>query len=140
MRLDELFGMDDDDGMTVSQRLQQTALSVIIPMLAHNVPFVTVQSIMDELRSTRPGIFVDRALIMDLLDPDKVKAVTKIEGDRIYLQAPEEDEHKAGEDETAKDVDKIKKNAIQQAKKDTTAPATPTTAPSPPAPAPTNQQ
>ena len=117
MRLYELF--NDDSGLSVQQQIQQSALDIITPLLANNVPFVTVQAVIDGLRQARPGVLIDRAFVMDLMDPDKVKAVSKIEGDRIYLQSPgTEGEHKAGKDEAKRQVDKIKSDAIQQAQKD----------------------
>lgn len=117
MRLFELF--NDEHEMTIQQQLTQTALDFITPLLANNVPFITVQSVIDALRQSRPGILVDRSFVFDLLDPDTVKAVSKIEGDRIYLQSPgTDDEHKAGEDETARQIDKIKGDAMKKAQKD----------------------
>ncbi len=116
MRLDELFG--NDDAMTETERLRQAALDLLIPLVGQKVPFVTVQTIIDQLRQMQPGILVDRALLVKILDPDVVKAVSKIEGDRIYLASNgDEDISKENEDEATKNIQKVKDAAIQQAQK-----------------------
>ena len=114
MRLCELFA----EPMNIEQQLQQTALDIITPLLANKVPFITVQAVIDELRGARPGLVIDRAFVMDLMDPDKIKAVSKIEGDRIYLQAPPTDEFKAGEDQAENDIQRVKNSAIKKAQTD----------------------
>ncbi|CAM6054955.1 unnamed protein product [Sphagnum tenellum] len=94
------------------------AIDYLTPLVAHKVPFITVQQAVDELRRMRPGILVDRAMIMSLLDPEKVKAVKSIEGDRINLQQPDQIDNKVDDDDAQKEVDKIKDMAKQKAQKD----------------------
>jgi len=113
MRLFELF----DDQPSVGDHLQQAALDILTPMIAHKVPFVSVKSIVDQLRDTRPGIVIDRDLVLSLLDPDKIAAVTKIEGDRIYLSGAPSEQNVADKTEAEKSIAKVKKNAIKQAQK-----------------------
>jgi len=114
MRLDELF----EPEMSVKERMQQMAIDFLMPLVAHKVPFVTVQQMIDELRNMRPGILVDRALIMNLLDPEKVKAVKSIEGDHINLQEPNEADRAVDDNQAEKEVEKIKDLAKQKAQKD----------------------
>lgn len=133
MRLDELF---QQPGPSAGDHLLQAALDVITPMLAHKVPFVTVQRLIDLLRATNSGLDIDRALVVDLLDPTKVQAVSKIEGDRIYLTPPGEgDGEKSDEDDRQDNIDAVKAQAIDQAQKQVSKPAPAPVAP-PPAPAP----
>ena len=81
-----LFELFQTDKLSVSDRLQQTAIDFLTPLVAHRVPFVTVQQVVDELRDAGPGILVDRALVMSILDPEKIKVVQSIEGDRIIVE------------------------------------------------------
>ena len=122
MRIDELFdaAVAADDKRTIADRLQQMAIDYLTPLLAHKVPFITVQQAIDELRRLRPGVLVDRAMIMNLLDPDKVKVVASIEGDRINLQQPDDIDRKVDDDAAAQEVDKIKDMAKAKAQKDIT--------------------
>jgi len=119
MLLCELF-KEKTNNFSLKSRLQQAVIDFLTPLVAHKVPFVTVQQMIDEIRNMRPGLLVDRSLIMTLLDPDIVKTVKSIEGDRIYLQQPEEIEHEVDDDSAEKEVEKIKYMAKQKAKKDIT--------------------
>jgi hypothetical protein len=129
MRLFELFpddeaGANDDkqtsfqnkDGM--SQRLRQAALDLITPMLGNNVPFVTMKQIIDGLSGARFGIVITPALIMDVLNPDEVKAVSKIDGDRVYLQKPGAPSHEVDQDQQEKDKEQVGTMAATQINKD----------------------
>ena len=116
MRLNELFD-NNNPQMSIANRLKQAALDIITPLLAHRVPFITVQNVIDELRDTRSGIVVDRSLVMKLLNPMKVKAVSKIEGDRIYLSPPDEGPAaQNSKDEAENNIQNVKDKAIKQAK------------------------
>jgi hypothetical protein len=114
MRLDELF----NSGESITSGLQQAAIDILTPLLANKVPFVTIQSVIDNLRSSRPGIVIDRALIMKILDPNKIQSISKIEGDRIYLQSPDENSVNSAEDEEQDQIDKVKKDAMAKAQSD----------------------
>lgn len=109
MLLFELFsGGDLTDG------LKQAALDYLTPLIAHSVPYVTIQSMVDELRKLNSGLTIDRALILSILDPSKINIVSKIQGDRIYISKPPEEQttdEKKGQD----DIQKVKNNAIKQA-------------------------
>ena len=116
MRLNELYD-NNNPQMSIANRLKQAALDIITPLLAHRVPLITVQNVIDELRDTRSGIVVDRSLVMKLLNPMKVKAVSKIEGDRIYLSPPDEGPAaQNSKDEAENNIQNVKDKAIKQAK------------------------
>jgi hypothetical protein len=96
MLLCELF----DSGNKMEERLRQAALEVITPYLAQGLPFVTMQQMITALRP-HSGIDITRGLLMKILDPNKTKAVDKIEGDHIVLAKPDEDEQTAEDDAAA---------------------------------------
>lgn len=131
MRLNELFDQPAAKPTTILDRLRHMTIDFLTPLVAHKVPFITVQQMVDELRRRRPGILVDRALVMTLLDPETVKSVKDIDGDRINLQQPDQIEHAVDDDGAEAEVNKIKDMAKQKATKDVTAPA-----PAPPIAAP----
>ena len=114
MRLLELF---DQTGADLGDRLKQSALDLLTPLVANKVPFVTVDQVIDMLRDTRPGLMIDRSLVMSVLDPDSIKAVKKIDGDRIYLQQPENDDHSVDVDQAEKDKQTVMKKGQNAAKK-----------------------
>ena len=74
----------------MEERLRQSALEVITRYLAQGLPFVTMQQVIDAMRRNRSGMDITRGLLMKILDPNKVKAVDKIEGDHIVLAKPDE--------------------------------------------------
>lgn len=117
MYLTELFS--DEGGMTVSDHLKQAALDLLIPLAGQKVEFATVGQVIDALRQRRPGIVIDRAMVMDLLNPNKVKLVKKIEGDRIYLQLPSAESRGLAVDDAEKEKEQVQSKAIQQAMKQT---------------------
>lgn len=127
MLLLELFpeaaGPDDDDQAVsdhgeMTERLRQAALDVITPMLGINVPFVTIQQVIDRLSGARFGIVITPALIMQILDPQAVKAVNRIEGDRIYLtQAKDTAEREVDDGQQQKDQEHVGDMAVDQINK-----------------------
>lgn len=117
MYLSELF--NDEGGMTVSDHLKQAALDFLIPLAGKKVEFATVGQVIDALRQRRPGIVIDRAMVMDLVNPNKVKLVKKIEGDRIYLQLPSAESRGLAQDDKEKEKEDIERKATKQALKQT---------------------
>lgn len=128
MFIRELFE-DDGDGIDpgalqpkpageMLRRLRQAALDVIAPLLGQNVPFVTMKQMIDALSDARSGIVINPALVMQILDPDTVKAVSKIEGDRIYLQAPTGIEHDVDQDQKKRDDEHVSDMAVKQINRD----------------------
>jgi hypothetical protein len=113
MLLIELF----DSGGDMKDGLRQAVLNIITPFLGQNIPFVTIQHVIDGLRAARFGITITRGLVMELLDPEVMKAVSKIEGDRIYLAEPDAEGEKTTDAEDAeKDQEQVQDMAQNQAK------------------------
>lgn len=114
MRLFELF---DDGPLDVTDDIRQSLMDVLTPMVASKVPFVTVQQIIDKLRDMRTGMAVDRNLVMTLLDPDEIKIIDKIEGDRVYLNNPESALRSVDKEDAEKEAEHVTDLAQGQAKK-----------------------
>lgn len=121
MLLLELFPEDDEQPFhskhgEMQQKLRQAALDLITPLLGQNVPFVTMQQVIDGLSSARFGIVITPAIIMDLLNPDDVKAVEKIENDRIYLAKPgaEPKDREVAQDQQEQDQEHVSDMAAKQ--------------------------
>lgn len=116
MRLNELFS----SGNEMKDKLRQAALDIITPFMGQDLPFVTVQQVIEGLRNRRLGITIDRSLLMNLLNPDEVNGIAKIEGDRIYLQNAEGAAHTQTEEpgaDTDEKPDHVTNMAQQGAKK-----------------------
>lgn len=114
MLIYELF---DDSGGDMMNQLRQEALDFITPLLGQDIPFVTVQQVIDALRSDKFGIVINRSLVMQILNPDQIKAVSKIEGDRIYLAYPENPSHEVDADDREKEQEQVGDMAQKQAAK-----------------------
>jgi hypothetical protein len=108
-----------DSGDLLSD-LREKILDYLTPLMVRKVEYVTVQEIEDILRNMRSGLMIDRGLVMELIDPTKIKAVKKIEGDKIYLNTPHPAENESGPDQAAKNADKVSNMATKQAKKEVT--------------------
>ncbi len=118
MLLRELF---DDKPVNLVDDLRALMIDILTPLAANQVPFVTVQQIVDRLREVRSGARVDRNLVMTVLDPNEVKVVKKIEGDRIYLALPVSDEVSKTEDDEEREKERIRGKAQKQATKQASA-------------------
>lgn len=116
MKLFELFADAAGDGDMIST-LRQDAIDMLMPLAAQKVPYVTVQAIIDKLRTYETGITIDRALVMQILDPNAVKLVTKIEGDKVYFTLPDEQDRAVDDTQKVKDAEHTKSTAQDQAKK-----------------------
>jgi len=68
---------------------------------------------------------------MDLLNPDEVEAVDKIEGDRIYLANPETSAQALDADDEQKNQEHVTDMASDQAKKTLQEPPPPPPPPKP---------
>jgi hypothetical protein len=112
-----IFELFDSSGGELMDQMRQDALDVITPFLAQDVPFITINQIIDGLKSFKLGIVIDRSLIMQLLDPDTLKAIDRIEGDRIYLTQPEDATREVDAKDQQKDMDHVNDMAQNQAKK-----------------------
>lgn len=115
MRLHDLY--EASDKMVVE--LRQQVIDYLIPMVAHKIDFVTVSEIEAMLRNSRTGLSVDRSLVMQILDPTKIKVVKRVDGERVYLSitAAMTDDGASTEEEEQKAQDKLSDKATKQAKK-----------------------
>jgi hypothetical protein len=116
MNLFELFDQSSS-GDDLVKSLRDTMIDSLVGLAAHGVPYVTVQNVIDKLKATDPGIEVDRPLVMHILDPQEVKLVTKIEGDRIYFSLPDQNDRKVDDNQKEKDKAHVASQAQDQAKK-----------------------
>jgi hypothetical protein len=137
MILLELFDANDpqlDDGQDLRKDLKNDAIDILMPFAAHGVPFVTVQNVIDKLGEAKSGLVIDRALVMDILNPEEVKIVKKIEGDKIWLTIPEpvDGQREVTQQKQEQDKQKTINMAQQQAKKQVAAPPAPAPAAPPP--------
>lgn len=114
MLLWELF---DSNPLDIVDGLRDQIMDVLTPFAANKVPYVSVDQIIDRLHDAQSGMAVDRALVVHVLDPAKVKMVKSIEGDRVYLDLPNIHQDEANEDEKQKNANKVKATATKQAKK-----------------------
>ncbi len=114
MLLRELF---EDTGGDMMNGLRQQVLDFLIPMVSHDVEFVTVQDIEAMLRDARTGLTIDRGLVMQILDPTKVKMVKKVEGDKVFLSVTAAMTSTANDDEQEKQADDLNNKATAQAVK-----------------------
>ena len=114
MRLYEIF---DDSPLDITNDMRQNIMDVLTPMVASKVPFVTIQQVIDKLRQLRTGVSIDRNLIMSMLDPDKIKIISKIEGDRIYLSSPTSPTRSLNKNDEQKEKEHVADMAKKQAAK-----------------------
>jgi hypothetical protein len=112
MLLCELFEPD-----SLTDQLRQAALDYLTPLLGENVPFVTVDQMIEALRHSNFGVVINQPLIMELLNPDEVEAVSKIEGDKIFLATPDaiEQERAVSAEDAEKDQEHVQDMAQDQA-------------------------
>lgn len=116
MYLFELFGEQDDGGMT--ELLRSQVMDYLTPLAAEEVEYIPIQDIADVLRNARTGLVIDRGLIMRLIEPNVCKLVKEIQGDKVYLALPVDDMAAKTEQDEEKDREKIAKTGEQMAKKE----------------------
>jgi hypothetical protein len=112
-----IFEIFSDSVGDILESLRDDIVDYLMPLAAEGVAYVTVQNVLDKLRERQSGLEIDRALVMRVLDPKKVKLVTKIEGDRIYFRIPIPTDKKA-DDQKQKDQNHLSSTALKQARKD----------------------
>lgn len=105
----------------VGTEMQQAATNMIVPLIDQHVPFMTMKQAIQGLSSVNHGIQITRAMVNDIFSPDKIKAIKKVEGDRIWFQYPDHqhsDEQKQGSADKVADLaaDQINKNLKGKAK------------------------
>lgn len=99
---------------TIVTDLKQVALDYLTPLLAQNVPFIPVRSLIDELKKTQSGLTIDRPLIKKILKNNPTFILTD---DKIFINQPVSDQDQE-EVEAEKNIQKVKANAIKQAQKE----------------------
>jgi hypothetical protein len=107
-------GLKPQSGGQMTQQIRQAALDVITPFLGQNVPFITIAQLIDSLSGARFGIVITPALIMSILNPDDIKAISKIENDRIYLQGPGVPNSEHDQDDAEQDKEHVGDMAVNQ--------------------------
>ena len=115
MRLYEF--LDQTKGMLGS--LRQQIMDYLTPLVAHDVDSVSVQSIIDELGDFRSGLEIDRSLVMQIMNPESMKLVKRIDGDTIYLNIVAAMQPNAEtQDQKERDAQTISNKATTQARKE----------------------
>lgn len=117
MLLRDLFEGIGDGNRGMMTSLRQQIIDYLIPMVAHGVDFVSINDIETMLKSARTGLTIDRGLVMQLLDPTKVKLVKKVEGDKVYLSVAAAMSSNSTDDEQEKAAEKLSTKATKQAVK-----------------------
>ena len=113
-----LFELFDNPGHDLEGELRTSIMDVLTPLVAQGVPYTTIDSIIDELQKQgSTHLRIDRALVMQLCDPNDMKIVKSIEGDRLNFTLPEPDIAADTEAEDEKDKEKVHKDAVKQARK-----------------------
>lgn len=113
MRLFELF----DDYSSVLSQMRSTVMDILTPVAANGVESVSLSALMKKLEEVDAGIVLDRDLALKILNPDIIRLITKVEGDRVYLDQPSKISSSSNERETIKKVKRVKKMATKAAKK-----------------------
>jgi pyridoxine 5'-phosphate synthase PdxJ len=114
MRYHEII-REDNDAM---DPVRNAVIDILTPLVSNGVQVVSVQQILDKLKDSDTGIAIDRSLLMQILDPDQVKIVKSIEGDRINLNTGNDGSQRAvTQKQQQSEQDKIKNTAADQAKK-----------------------
>lgn len=104
-------------GGEMTEKLRQAALDYLTPLMGAGWPFVTTEQVAQALHHQNFGIVVTPATVMQLLNPNDVPAVSRIEGNRIYFKDAEEeqpDQEEKQKDEQ-KDRQQVQNMAQQQA-------------------------
>ena len=121
----------------MTEQLRQAALDYLTPLLSENVPFITINQMIEALRHNDFGIVVNKPMIMELLDPDEVEAISKIEGDRIFLATPDtvDQDREVSADDAEKDQAHVQDMAQGQAQQNLEQPPPEAPPQAPPQPA-----
>ena len=101
-----------------SESFKVAILDLLTPIAASGVEYVTFKQLAQKLKSIPSGLHIDRALIMQILDPNEFPLIKSIEGDKIFLNPSIEGPERAVNDEQKdREADQIKKTAASQALK-----------------------
>jgi hypothetical protein len=90
-------------------------MDYLTPLAVQKVESIPIQDIEDILKQARSGLIIDRGLIMQLLDPNDCKLVSKIEGDTVYITLPVADMSAKTDQDDERDKEKIANTASKVA-------------------------
>lgn len=106
------------------QKLQdsfaQRILDILTPLAANGVEYVTIDQIIQKMKSVPSGLYVDRELIMSVLDPNNFPLIKSIEGDKLMLTKMQGADRAVTDQQDDKEQKKIKSDAVKQAVKSAT--------------------
>jgi hypothetical protein len=97
--------------------MRASILDVLTPLAANKVEFISIDRVIEKLKTSSAGLTIDRDVVMQVLDPNEVKLVKKIEGDKIFLTLPSPTANADNEKEHERKVKKIHTTASKQAQK-----------------------
>lgn len=117
MRYSEIIKEDSQDS---EESFAQRILDILTPLAANGVEYVTIEQIIQKLKSVPSGLYIDRELIMAVLDPNKLPLIKSIEGDKLYLQKMDGAMRSVTDKQADKEQDKISATATAQAIKGAT--------------------
>lgn len=112
-----LFELFQDGQIDIQDEIKDTLLDILTPMVASHVPFVTLDSIIEKMAEFRMGVAIDKNLIMTILNPDQIKIIDRIEGDKIYLNLGIPNDRALAQDDVEKGKQHVSKMAGDQATK-----------------------
>lgn len=112
-----LFELFDENPRDMIHEIRSSITDFLTPLAANGVPYVSMDAIIDKLRDLNTGIEIDKALVMQALDPNEAKMVTKLEGDRVYFQVPTPD-RKVADEQAEREREDVSSTAAKQAKKE----------------------
>ncbi len=92
-------------------------LDILTPIASTGVEFISMDQLINKIKHMPTGLKIDREFIMDVLDPNKFSLIQKIEGDKVFLNLPDEVLRKVADPQKEKEADKIAATATQQARK-----------------------
>lgn len=102
---------------SVMSEMRTTVMDVLTPLAARGVESVSLPALMMKLEDINPGIVMDRDIAMRILDPSAIRLISKVEGDRVYLDQPSKISSNRNEKEAVKAEKRVNKMATKAAKK-----------------------
>jgi hypothetical protein len=117
MRYREII--ESQDPNSIMSQVRNAVVDILTPLVSNGITYVTVQQVLDKLKNSGTGVDIDRSMLMQILNPDQVKLVSSIEGDRVNLNNGDGDSQRAiTQNQKQKEQDNIKDTAQKQAKKE----------------------
>ena len=92
-------------------------LDILTPIASTGVEYISMDQLIDKIKHMPTGLKIDREFVLDVLDPNKFSMIQKIEGDKVFLNLPQEIIRKVSDPQKEQESDKIKDTATQQAQK-----------------------